>query len=282
MAEHACIDLVIEGPVATLWMNRPEVHNAFDESMIAGLTNVLSELDRRADIRVVVLAGRGKSFSSGADLQWMKRQGQASREANLEDAERLAGLMHRLANLSKPSVARVHGAALGGGLGLAACCDICIATLDAVFATSEVRFGIIPAVISPYVIHAIGARQCTRYFQTAERITAERALALGLAHEVVPSHQLDSRLATLVADLLAGGPQAQQAAKRLIQEVTHTATDADLRRLTAERIADLRATDEAAAGLSAFLNKERAPWRSPLATSAERLGMTTETSVAAS
>ena len=159
-----------DAAVAWVWMNRPEVHNAFDETLIAELTAALAALGADAGVRAIVLAGRGKSFSAGADLNWMKRQGSASMEENLADARRLAKLFRTLAECAKPTIARVHGAAMGGGMGLAAACDICIASTAASFATSEVRLGIIPAVISPYVIRAIGERQSYRYFQTAERI----------------------------------------------------------------------------------------------------------------
>jgi len=165
-------------------MNRPDVHNAFDETLIAELTDAFVTLDGDESIRVIVLAGTGKSFSAGADLSWMRRQGTASEEQNLADARRLAGLFRTISACSTPTVARVHGAALGGGMGLASACDICIASTQASFATSEVRFGIIPAAISPYVIRAIGERQAYRYFQTAERIDAARAREIGLVHEV--------------------------------------------------------------------------------------------------
>ncbi len=170
------LEIQYAGAVATLWMNRPELHNAFNPQLIADLTAACRALDADHAVRVVILAGRGKSFSAGADLNWMKAAGQASVEENLEDARRLAAMLRTLAELRKPTIARVHGAALGGGLGLAAACDLCVAATGAVFATSEVRFGIIPATIGPYVIRAIGERQAYRYFQTAERIDAQRAL----------------------------------------------------------------------------------------------------------
>ena len=161
--------------VATIWMNRPDVHNAFNAEVITDLTNAFHTLSLTESVRVVILAGRGKSFSAGADLNWMKAAGEASLEANFEDARKLANMLRALAELEKPTIARVQGAALGGGMGLAAACDICIASLKATFATSEVKFGIIPSAISPYVVRAIGARQSSRYFQTAERIDARRA-----------------------------------------------------------------------------------------------------------
>ncbi|WP_142810299.1 enoyl-CoA hydratase/isomerase family protein [Tepidiphilus olei] len=254
--------LVIEtrGPVATVWLNRPEVHNAFNAKVIEELTAAFARLDADAQVRVVVLAGRGKSFSAGGDLNWMKAAGAASFEENLEDARRLARMLWQIAHLSKPTIARVHGAALGGGMGLASACDICIASQRAVFATSEVRLGLIPSAISPYVIRAIGVRQATRYFQSAERIDAARAFALGLAHEVVEEEALDAKIEEVVQALLAGGPKAQAAAKALIDAVADRPLSEAVLEDTAQRIARLRATDEAREGLSAFLEKRPAAW----------------------
>lgn len=246
--------------VAWVWMNKPDVHNAFDETLIAELTATLQALDTDPSVRVVVLAGRGKSFSAGADLNWMQRQSTASPDENLADARRLAELFRTLAMLSKPTIARVHGAALGGGMGLASACDICVASDRAVFATSEVRFGIIPAAISPYVIRAIGERQAYRYFQTAERISAARAREIGLAHEVTDTDGLDAQVQQIIDALLAGGPQAQAAATDLIRAVANRPVDAAVIDDTARRIATLRATPEAREGLSAFLQKRPPAW----------------------
>lgn len=254
------VDIEMRGPVAWLWMNRPEVHNAFNAQLIADLTAAATGLDADPAVRVVVLAGRGKSFSAGADLAWMKAAGQASEAENFADAQRLAVMLRALAQLAKPTIARVHGAALGGGMGLAAACDICVAGEAAQFATSEVLFGIIPSAISPYVLRAIGERQAARYFQTAERISATRARELGLAHEVVAADQLDATIDSVVAALLKGGPRAQAAAKALIGGVgTRAVTDATIDD-TARRIAGLRATAEAREGLAAFLEKRPASW----------------------
>ncbi|NTV12246.1 MAG: enoyl-CoA hydratase/isomerase family protein, partial [Zoogloea sp.] len=210
--------------------------------------------------RVVVLAGRGRSFSAGADLQWMRRAAAAGFDDNLADARGLACMLRALAELPRPTIARVHGAALGGGMGLAAACDICIASASASFATSEVKLGLIPSAIGPYVIRAIGARQAGRYFLSAERIGAVRAAELGLAHEVVEPEQLDAAVAGIVASLIAGGPQAQAAAKELIRAVAGRPLDDALLEDTARRIAALRATPEAREGLAAFLEKRPAAW----------------------
>ncbi|MFN6995245.1 MAG: enoyl-CoA hydratase/isomerase family protein [Aquincola tertiaricarbonis] len=256
-----CIDISHQGPVAWLWMSRAEVHNAFDESLIAELTGALQALDADEAVRVIVLAGRGKSFSAGADLNWMKRQGAASTEDNLADARRLAELFRVLAECRTPTIARVQGAAMGGGMGLAAACDICVASTAASFATSEVRLGILPGVISPYVVRAIGERQAYRYFQTAERISAARARELGLVHEVAEPEQLDAAVQAVVDALLAGGPKAQAASKALIRAVAHRPVDAALIEDTARRIAELRATPEAKEGLGAFLDKRAPAWK---------------------
>lgn len=247
--------------VAWVWMAKPAVHNAFDETLIAELTATLLALDADPTVRVIVLAGEGKSFSAGADLTWMQRQGAASVEDNLADARRLAELFRTLSTLAKPTIARVHGAALGGGMGLAAACDICVASDRAVFATSEVKFGIIPSAISPYVIRAIGERQAYRYFQTAERISAARAREIGLVHEVTDSEGgLDPQIEAIVEALLAGGPNAQAAATDLIRAVANKPVTDDVVDDTARRIATLRATPEAREGLSAFLDKRQAAW----------------------
>ena len=248
------------GSVATVWMNRPEVHNAFNAALIADLTAAWQQLDTDDTVRVVILAGRGKSFSAGADLSWMQAAGQASVAENRADAQRLAVMLRTLAELNKPTIARVHGAALGGGLGLVAACDMAIATTEAVFATTEVRLGLTPATISPYVIRAIGARQAYRYFQTAERISATRAWQIGLVHDVVELTQLDTTLAAWVAALVQGGPQAQVAAKALIRAVADRPMSDALMADTARRIADLRATPEGREGLAAFLAKRPPAW----------------------
>ena len=257
---YETLEILRDGGVASVWMNRPDVHNAFNEQLIAELTAACQALDADDAVRVVVLAGRGKSFSAGADLNWMRRAADASVEANLADARKLADMLRTLAEMNKPTIARVHGAALGGGMGLASACDICIAGEGAVFATSEVRFGIIPSAISPYVIRAIGARQAGRYFQTAERISAARARELGLAHEVVATDALDAKVAEIVTALLQGGPRSQGAAKALIRAVADQPVSDALVEDTARRIATLRATPEAREGLGAFLDKRPASW----------------------
>jgi methylglutaconyl-CoA hydratase len=254
--------LVIEntGKVATIWMNRPEVVNAFNEQLIADLTDACRMLDMDPAVRVVVLAGQGKHFSAGADLNWMRRAAEGSEADNLEDARRFARMLQTLSRMSKPTIARIQGAALGGGTGLAAACDMAVASEDAVFSTSEVKFGIIPAVISPYVLRAIGPRQALRYFQTAERISAGRALTLGLVSEVTPVDALDVGVAALIEPLLAGAPSAQKAAKDLIEAIKGRPIDEDTLEDTARRIARQRATAEGRDGVAAFLDKRPPAW----------------------
>ena len=254
------LEIELHGPVATIWMNRPDLHNAFDEILIAELTAACIALDDDADVRIVVLAGRGKSFSAGADLNWMKRAASNGLDDNLNDARALAHMLRTLAEMNKPTIARVQGAALGGGMGLAAACDVAVASTKAVFATSEVRFGIIPSAISPYVLRAIGARQAYRYFQSAERIDAVRAREIGLVHETVEPETLDAKVREVAAALLQGGPNAQAAAKDLIRTVDGQPVNDTLVEDTAHRIAHLRATPEAREGIGAFLEKRSPDW----------------------
>jgi methylglutaconyl-CoA hydratase len=254
------LQIELTGPVATIWMNRPDLHNAFDEILIAELTAACIALDEDDDIRVVILAGRGKSFSAGADLNWMKRAANNGLDDNLNDARALARMLRTLVEMQKPTIARIQGAALGGGMGLAAACDIAVASSKALFATSEVKFGIIPSAISPYVLRAIGPRQASRYFQSAERIDAARAGEIGLVHEVVEPEQLDTKVQEIVSALLQGGPLAQSAAKDLIRAVDGQMVNETLIEDTAHRIAHLRATPEAREGIAAFLDKRQPNW----------------------
>lgn len=249
--------------VAYIWLNRPELHNAFNTQVIEELHHCFTQLNERDDVRVVILAGRGKSFSAGADLNWMKHAGQASQAENEADALKLATMLHSLATLKQPTIARVHGIAFGGGMGLASACDICIASTDAKFATSEVRLGLAPSTISPYVIRAIGVRQASRYFLTAERISAEQALNIGLAHEIAAADELDHKVDEIVQALLLGGPEAQTASKQLIQLVDQKQLTQELLLQTAQHIAHVRQGSEAKEGLNAFLNKQSPTWITP-------------------
>ena len=245
---------------AIITLNRPDIHNAFDDTLIDALTEELKRLERDQSVRVVMLAARGKSFSSGADLNWMRRMADYSFGENLSDAMGLAELMKTLANLSKPTIALVQGAAIGGGVGLVACCDIALASEKANFCLSEVRLGLIPAVISPYVAAAIGSRATRRYFITAERFSAAEACRLGLVHEMMPAEELNARAEELSSLLLQNGPQAMASVKALVAEVALSFLDDDLIADTAERIAETRASEEGREGVSAYLEKRKPNW----------------------
>jgi len=260
LKEPSILVQVAEDGVAALTLSRPELHNAFDDELISGLTQALRALERNDSVRVVVLAAQGKSFSAGADLNWMKRMAGYSRRRNFQDALGLGELMRTLHGLAKPTIARVQGAAYGGGVGLVAACDIAIATREATFALSEVRLGLVPAVISPYVIAAMGERMATRYFLTGERFDATQALSLGLVHDVCEAQELDDHVQAAVAQVLLGGPAALAAAKRLVRDVARRPLDEDLVRETADLIAQLRTSREGKEGISAFLEKRSPRW----------------------
>jgi len=249
--------------VAQVTMSRPELFNAFDEAMIGELDAAFSRLAQDAGVRVIVLAGDGRHFSAGADLQWMQRASAATRECNLDDARRFAAMLARIQACPQPTIARVQGAALGGGVGLACACDIAIAADDASFAVSEARFGILPAVIGPYLVNAVGKRQAQRLALTSARIGAAEALAIGLVQQVVPSDTLDAAVDACVADLLAGGPDAQREIKQLFSQLAVGPMTAEVRELTAQTISRVRGSDEAREGFAAFLAKRPADWIKP-------------------
>lgn len=248
--------------LVTLTLDRPDRHNAFDDALIATLTESLERLAADAAVRAVVLRGEGKSFSAGADLGWMRRMADYTEAENRRDAEALGRLMHVLDALPVPTVAAVQGAAIGGGVGLVACCDIAVASERAVFALSEVRLGLVPAVISPFVVRAMGARAARRYFLTGERFDAATAHRLGLVHQCVAPEALDGAVAEIVEALGQGGPAAQRAAKRLVADVAGR-PPADCLEETARLIADIRASEEGREGLGAFLEKRDPAWRRP-------------------
>src|SRR5262245_4568048 len=213
------VEIAREGFLARVTLNRPELHNAFDEGLIQGLYDTFTALGEDAAVRAVVLTGAGRSFSAGADLNWMRRAASYDDERNRADARALELMLRTIDECPKPVVAMVNGAAIGGGVGLVAACDIAIAAEGAQFATSEVRLGILPAVIAPFVLRALGPREARRWFLTAERFGAEEARRIGLVHEVVPAERLEERTAAMVAELLKGGPEALREAKRLVQLV---------------------------------------------------------------
>ncbi len=248
--------------VAQVTMSRPEVFNAFDETMIAELDSAFERLADQTEVRVIVLAGAGKHFSAGADLQWMQRASAASREWNLEDARRFAGMLARIADCPKPTVVRIQGAALGGGVGLACVCDLAIGALSSSFTVSEARFGILPAVIGPYLVNAVGRRQALRLALSTARISAAEALGLGLLQQAVPDSELDQAVDATVAGLLASGPNAQREIKQLYAQLEVGPVTAEVRELTAQTISRVRGTEEAREGFAAFLGKRLPRWTS--------------------
>ncbi len=256
---HPLLNLRI-GAVAHLRMNRPALHNAFDPMLIAALTGALDAVATDDSVRVVVLEGEGASFSAGADLNWMHGMASASEAENRADSLVLARLMRTLDELPKPTIARVHGAAFGGGVGLVACCDIAIGTPEAKFGLTESKLGLLPAVISPYVIEAIGARQARRWFASAEMFGADEACRIGLLHEVVRATALDTAIQRQIELLLKAGPQAASQAKALVRRVAAQSDRDRLDNDNAALIAGLRVSAEGQEGLSAFLEKRKPDW----------------------
>lgn len=254
------LHLHLDGPVARLRLARPEVHNAFDAGLIAGLTDALHSVSADAAIRVLVLEADGASFSAGADLNWMRGMAAASEAENREDSLALARLMRTLDELPKPTIARVQGAAFGGGVGLVACCDIAIGVPTARFGLTESKLGLLPAVISPYVIAAIGSRNARRYFATAELFDATEALRIGLLHQVVPADALDAAVQRQIDLLLKAGPVAAACAKQLVRDVCAHSDGAKHDADNAALIASLRVSPEGQEGLSAFLDKRKPHW----------------------
>ena len=253
------VDVAAEGR-ATVTLNRPDVHNAFDDKLIALLTRELDALDRNPTVRVVVLAAAGKSFCAGADLKWMRRMAEYSEAENQADAEALAALMKTLNRLSKPTVAEVQGAAYGGGVGLICCCDIAIASEAAQFSISEVKLGLIPSVISPYVVAVIGERQARRYALGAETFDAIEAKRIGLVHEVTAAEDLQAAVDAMVEALLANGPAAMVETKDQIAGVANRPVDDRLIAAAAARIARIRVSHEGREGVAAFLEKRKPGW----------------------
>ncbi len=253
------VNLSVRHHVAHLELNRPDVHNAFDDQLIAALIATLAELAGNSDLRALVITGAGTSFSAGADLNWMRRMAAADEASNRSDSLELARLMRSLAYFPKPTIARINGAAFGGGVGLIACCDIAIAVENARFGLTEVRLGLVPAVISPYVIDAIGPRWAKRWFQTAEQFSAADALRVGLVHEVTTADALDASVDRVLKSLLGNGPLAVAEAKRLVERVGTRSIEAQqqLDEANASLIARLRVSAEGQEGLSAFLDKRK-------------------------
>jgi len=257
--EKVLLDVDAQG-VATVTLNNPEKHNAFDDDIIKQLTDIFNNISQRDDISIMVLASNGKSFSAGADLGWMKRMAGYSYEDNLKDANALAQMLKALNFLPQTTIAKVQGAAFGGAVGLASCCDIVIASRNASFCLSEVKLGLIPATISPYVVDAIGLKASRRYFQTAERFFADKAQLLGLVDEIVEPESLSESVSAMISTLLANGNQARRQAKKLAQDVAFQAINESLLKDTSKRIAAIRVSDEGQEGLTAFFEKRSPNW----------------------
>jgi methylglutaconyl-CoA hydratase len=262
MASSGCDVATVDG-VATLTIDRPETRNAFDDASIADLTAALERADADPAVRVVVLTGAGRTFSSGADLNWMKRMAGYGYDENLADAQALATMLATLDRLPKPTIARVHGPVFAGGTGLVAACDIAVGTPEAKFCLSEAKLGLSPATISPYVIRAMGERMARRYFHTAEVFDAEEAHRIGMLSALTPAAELDATIDALVKHLLAGGPEAHAKIKELIRDVSGRPVDPALSAETAKRIAEIRVSPEGKEGIASFLEKRKASWCSP-------------------
>jgi len=246
--------------VAEVWLNRPDVRNAFNDELIAALTETFRQLSADSDLRVVLLGGRGKAFCAGADLNWMRAMSGYSWEQNQADAQKLADMLWTLDQCPVPVVGRVHGDCYAGGMGLAAICDVLVASDNVTFCLSEARLGLLPATISPYVMRGLGHQASRRFMVTAERFSASQAHALGFVHELCTADALDATVAGLVATLAANGPAAARACKLLVRDVAASPIDEALRAETARRIADVRASDEGREGLQSFLGKRPPAW----------------------
>jgi methylglutaconyl-CoA hydratase len=255
--------LDIRGPskwVAEVWLNRPDVRNAFNDSVIAELTEAFQALSKDNDLRAIVLSAHGKAFCAGADLNWMRAMSGYSWAENFADAQKLADMLWTLDQCPVPIVGRVQGDCYAGGMGLASVCDVLIASDNVTFCLSEARLGLLPGTISPYVVRAMGAQAAKRYMVTAERFSAAQAHAMGMVHELCTTETLDAKVADIVNTLCGNGPQALRACKRLVQDVSNKTIDEALRTETARRIADIRASDEGKEGLQSFLQKRPAQW----------------------
>lgn len=249
-----------ENGVTTLTLNRPAINNAFDDEIISLLIMALDDCQTNDDVKVVKLTGAGKHFSAGADLNWMRRMADLDYSENQEDAGQLSRLMSTLYQLNKPTIAMINGASYGGAVGLIACCDIAIASEKSIYCLSEAKIGLTPAVISPYVVKAIGERQARRYFVTAEVIKAQQAITLNLVHEIVPSERLSDRVDEIISTMLNNGPNAMGISKALVQKVANETLDDNLKHHTRDLIAQVRVSKEGQEGLTAFLEKRPANW----------------------
>ena len=256
----AALRFDVQAHVATVTLSRPEVRNAFNDEVIAELSQAFTDLGQRADVRAVVLAAEGPAFCAGADLNWMRRMADYTRDENLADAAKLAFMLRTLYECPKPTIARVQGDVYAGGMGLVAACDLAVSVDTAHYCLSEVKLGLVPATISPYVIRAMGARAAHRYFLTAERFSAAEALRIGFVHEVVAAGQIDAAVADWVKALAGASPNAVRACKQLVQDVAGRDITRLLIERTVEDIADIRASDEGKEGVQSFLQKRKPSW----------------------
>lgn len=254
------LDIQRRDGVARVWLNRPDVRNAFNDAVIAELGAAFRELGGDASLRAIVLGGRGRAFCAGGDLNWMRAMADYSWEQNRADAQRLADTLWTLYSCPVPVVGRVHGDCYAGGVGLAAVCDVLVAAEGMHFCLSEARLGLLPATIGPYVVRALGEQASRRYFVTAERFGAAEAHRLGFVHELASAETIDARVDAIVQTLLANGPAAVRASKRLVKDLAGQPLSAELRADTARRIADIRASDEGREGVQAFLGKRSPNW----------------------
>lgn len=258
--DYRTIETALTQRVALIWLNRPEVRNAMDDALIGELADAVQCAVEDDEVRAIVLAGRGKAFCAGGDLNWMRRAREFTPDQARADSAALARLLRSLYESPKPVVARVHGAAYAGGMGLVAACDIAVASTDTRFCLSEVKLGLVPAMIGPYVVRAIGEANARRYFLTAEVFEAAEAFRIGLVHDLAAPDELDAKVNALLGHLLLGGPQALGEAKRLVRDVAGRALDDALLDDTAARIAALRASDEGQEGIAAFFEKRHPAW----------------------
>ncbi|KTT14915.1 enoyl-CoA hydratase/isomerase family protein [Pseudacidovorax intermedius] len=260
MTDFTTLELAIDGPVARIWLNRPEMRNAIDDVFIRELAEAFAQAQAASGVRAVVLGGRGPAFCAGANLNWMKRAASFTPEQNLQDAAGLPRMLRTLAESRLPVIARIQGDVYAGGMGLVSVCDVAISADSANYCLSEVKIGLIPATISPYVIRAMGARAAQRYILTAERFTAAEAHRIGFVHEVVAADALDAKVDEVLKNILAAAPHAVGESKRLLSDVTGQPIDDELAAETVRRIAALRASEEGQEGLRSFLEKRKPAW----------------------
>ena len=257
---NQALNLTVEGAVATITLTQPEIRNAFSDEVIAEITQAFRSAGDRPDVRAIVLAAEGPAFCAGANLNWMRRMADYTREENIADAGMLAEMLRVIYECDKPTIARVQGDVYAGGVGLVACCDIAVSADHVHYCLSETKIGLIPATISPYVIRAMGARAAHRYFLTAERFNAAEALRIGFVHEVASPDELDAKVDGILKNLLSASPNAVRAAKKLVQDVAEREINAQLIAETVEGIADIRASDEGREGVQSFLAKRKPSW----------------------